>query len=90
MDTNQIARFDFHGNDVRVLTDEHGGGLFVGKDVATILGYKDTFDALKKHVDKEDKQNLQNASFDSPRGMTIINESCLYSLILSSKLPQAR
>lgn len=64
--------------------------LFVGKDVATILGYKDTFDALKKHVDKEDKQNLQNASFDSPRGMTLINESCLYSLILSSKLPQAR
>ena len=42
------------------------------------------------HVDKEDKQNPQNAGFESPRGMTIINESCLYSLILSSKLPQAR
>lgn len=90
MDTNQITRFDFHGANVRVLTDEHDETWFVGKDVATILGYKDTFDALKKHVDKEDKQNRQNASFDSPRGMTIINESGLYSLILSSKLPQAR
>lgn len=90
MDTNQITRFDFHGATVRVLTDEHNETWFVGKDVATILGYKDTFDALKKHVDKEDKQNRQNASFDSPRGMTLINESGLYSLILSSKLPQAR
>lgn len=90
MDTNQITRFDFHGANVRVLTDEHNETWFVGKDVATILGYKDTFDALKKHVDKEDKQNRQNASFDSPRGMTLINESGLYSLILSSKLPQAR
>ena len=64
--------------------------MFVAKDVAKVLGYKDTFDALKKHVDKEDKQNRQNAGFGSPRGMTLINESCLYSLILSSKLPQAR
>ena len=90
MDTNQITRFDFHGATVRVLADEQGEPWFVGKDVATILGYKDTFDALKKHVDKEDKQNRQNAGFDSPRGMTLINESGLYSLILSSKLPQAR
>ena len=73
MDTNQITRFEFHGNDVRLLTDEQGGALFVGKDVAKVLGYKDTFDALKKHVDNEDKQNRQNDSFDSPRGMTIIN-----------------
>lgn len=90
MDTNQITRFDFHGANVRVLTDEHNETWFVGKDVATILGYKDTFGALKKHVDKEDKQNRQNDSFNSPRGMTIINESGLYSLILSSKIPQAR
>lgn len=90
MDTNQITRFDFHGANVRVITDDDGTPWFVGKDVATILGYKDTFGALKKHVDKEDKQNCQNDSFDSPRGMTIINESGLYSLILSSKIPQAR
>ncbi len=63
---------------------------FVGKDVAQVLGYNDTFGALKKHVDAEDKQNCQNGSFDSPRGMTVINESGLYSLILSSKLPNAK
>lgn len=63
---------------------------FVGKDVAKVLGYADTFGALKKHVDIEDKQNCQNGSFESPRGLTIINESGLYSLILSSKLPTAK
>lgn len=54
------------------------------------MGYADTFGALKKHVDAEDKQNCQNDSFGTPRGMTIINESGLYSLILSSKLPGAK
>ena len=63
---------------------------FVGKDVAEALGYADAFGALKKHVEEEDKQNCQNDSFGSPRGMTIINESGLYSLILSSKLPTAK
>lgn len=74
-----------------IRTVETGGEpWFVGKDVAEVLGYSDTFGALKKHVDAEDKQNCQNDSFDSPRGMTIINESGLYSLILSSKLPIAK
>lgn len=63
---------------------------FVGKDVASILGYADTFGALKKHVDLEDKQNCQNDSFESPRGLTVINESGLYSLVLSSRLPTAK
>lgn len=62
----------------------------VGKDVAAALGYSDTYGALKKHVDDEDKQNCQNDSFETPRGMTLINESGLYSLILSSKLPTAK
>lgn len=67
-----------------------GEPWFVGKDVATALGYVDAFGALKKHVDSEDKQNCQNDSFNTPRGMTIINESGLYSLILGSKLDSAR
>ena len=67
-----------------------GEPWFVGKDVATALGYSDTFGVLKKHVDAADKQNCQNDSFDTPRGMTIINESGLYALILSSKLPSAK
>lgn len=70
--------------------DINGEPWLVGKDVATALGYSDAFGALKKHVDEEDKQNCQNDSFESPRGMTVINESGLYSLVLSSKLPGAK
>lgn len=67
---------------------------FVGKDVAAALGYNDTKSALKDHVDVEDKQIVQRgqiATLDVPnRGMTIINESGLYSLVMSSKLPSAK
>lgn len=63
---------------------------FIGKDVAEALGYVDTFGALKKHVDREDKQVCKNNSFESPRGLTIINESGLYSLVLYSRLPRAK
>lgn len=62
----------------------------MGKDVAESLGYNDYFGALKKHVDTDDKQNCQNDSFKTNRGMTVINESGLYSLIMSSKLPTAK
>lgn len=68
---------------------QNGEPWFVGKDVCNILGYSDTFGALNKHVDVEDKRNCQNRSFESPRGLTVINESGLYSLILRSKLPGA-
>lgn len=71
-----------------------GEPWFVGKDVAEALGYSDSKSAISDHVDTEDKQILQkgqNATLDIPnRGMTIINESGLYSLILSSKLPTAK
>ena len=86
---NEIKIWNFEDNSVRTLTIGNEP-YFVGKDVATVLGYSDTFGALKKHVDEEDKQNCQNDSFESPRGLTIINESGLYSLILGSKLPRAK
>lgn len=64
---------------------------FVGKDVANLLGYADTSDALKKHVDDEDKMGRQIAdSLGRVQTTKIINESGLYSLILSSKLPGAK
>ena len=63
---------------------------FVGKDVASILGYVDTSDALKKHVDTEDKLTRRFADSGQNREMYVINESGLYSLILSSKLPKAK
>ena len=74
---------------IRVI-ERDGEPWFVGKDVAEILGYADTYGALMKHVDEEDRQNCQNDRFESPRGMTIINESGLYSLVLRSNLPTAR
>ena len=63
---------------------------FVGKDVAAALGYSDTNKAIVTHVDEEDKLNDKTASSLGQRGGWIINESGLYSLILSSKLPNAK
>lgn len=69
---------------------QNGEPWFVGKDVADILGYKDTSDAMKKHVDIEDKLTRRFADSGQNREMYIINESGLYSLILSSKMPKAK
>lgn len=69
---------------------QNGEPWFVGKDVAEILGYKDTSDAMKKHVDIEDKLTRRFADSGQNREMYIINESGLYSLILSSKMPKAK
>lgn len=86
---NEPQQFNFHGQQVRtVLVDEQP--MFVGKDVAEVLGYKRTADAIREHVDDDDK-GVSN--LPTPGGMqqtTIINESGLYSLVLSSKLPSAK
>lgn len=74
---------------VRVV-EQGGEPWFVGKDVAEILGYSNTKDAIAKHVDDEDKLGSQIATSGQNRNMTIINESGLYSLILSSKMPKAK
>lgn len=63
---------------------------FVGKDVAEILGYADPNKAIAMHVDEDDKLNDKSASSLGQRGGWLINESGLYSLILSSKMPNAR
>lgn len=63
---------------------------FVGKDVALALGYKDTDQALRQHVDEEDKLTRKLNGSGQKRSMVTINESGLYSLVLSSKLPSAR
>ena len=63
---------------------------FVGKDVAELLGYANPSKALADHVDDEDKLNNESLSSLGQRGGWIINESGLYSLILSSKLPTAK
>lgn len=75
--------------EVRTLTID-GEPYFVGKDVAEILGYANSSKALADHVDDEDKLNNESLSSLGQRGGWLINESGLYSLILSSKLPTAK
>lgn len=67
-----------------------GEVMFVGKDVAEILGYADTNKAIAMHVDEDDKLNDKTSSSLGQRGGWFINESGLYSLILSSKMPNAK
>lgn len=71
-------------------TEKDGEPWFVGKDVAEALGYERADNAIRKHVDEEDKLMHQISASGQKRNMTIINESGLYSLILSSKLPSAK
>ena len=67
-----------------------GETYFVGKDVASALGYKNSMDALMRHVDEEDKQTSGFTMGGQKYTMTVINESGLYALILSSKLESAK
>ncbi|WFD12246.1 Bro-N domain-containing protein [Tepidibacter hydrothermalis] len=63
---------------------------FVGKDVANALGYERTADAIRTHIDEDDKGVGKIQTPGGIQEMVIINESGLYSLILSSKLPSAK
>ena len=76
--------------EIRVMVKD-GKPWFVGKDVAEVLGYRLARKALYDHVEDDDKKGvpIQNP-LGGKQEMTIINESGLYSLILSSKLPQAK
>lgn len=67
-----------------------GEPWLVGKDVARALGYSNTKDALAKHVDPEDRRGSRIATPSGTQEMTVINESGLYSLIFSSRLPDAK
>ena len=89
MQETQIFKHEVFG-EIRTMTDEKGEVFFVGKDVATTLGYSNTRDALRQHVDNEDKLESQITTSGQRRNVIFINESGLYSLILSSKLPQAK
>jgi prophage antirepressor-like protein len=67
-----------------------GQPWFIGKDIADVLAYKNTRDALRIHVDDEDKATVVIHDGSQNRRKTAINESGLYSLTLSSKLPSAK
>ena len=78
--------------EVRVIRDENNSPWFVGKDVAAILGYAKPENAIATHVDEDDKTStlIQGTGSNYKSKSIIINESGLYALILSSKLPQAK
>lgn len=86
---NELKQFNFESNQVRALLINNEP-WFVGKDVALSLGYKDTSDALKKHVTDEDKLTRCFADSGQNRQMYVINESGLYALIFGSKLESAK
>lgn len=87
-------------NDFRIFKNDSFGAVrtvevegvpyFVGKDVAEILGYSNTRDALARHVDDEDKADVVIHDGSQNRTMAVINESGVYALVFSSKLPKAK
>lgn len=87
---NEVQLFNFESHEVRSLL-LNNEPWFVGKDVAEALGYSKARNAIATHIDSEDKKD---APIQGPLGgvqeMTVINESGLYSLVLSSKLPSAK
>lgn len=89
---NNVLDFNFEGHDVRAIAID-GEPWFVGKDVAEALGYrkgKSITNAVTNHVDDEDKGVTKIMTPGGRQKMVIINESGLYSLILSSKLDSAK
>ena len=86
----EIQTFNFNSATLRALTDENGDPWFVAKDVCDALGYTNASKAISDHVDPEDKLNNESLSSLGQRGGWLVNESGLYSLTLSSKLPTAK
>ena len=86
---NELKIFNFHNNVVRtVLIDDTP--YFVGKDVADVLGYQNTQKAIRDHVDDDDKLTERIVLSGQNREVIVINEGGRYSLVLSSKLAQAK
>lgn len=86
---NELKNFTFEDQQIRALTIE-GEPWFVGKDVADILGYQNGSRDINRHVDEEDRHKAMIFDGNQYKETITINESGLYSLILSSKLPKAK
>lgn len=89
MNENEIQVWNYESSEVRTV-QVNGEPWFVGKDVATVLGYSNTRDAIARHVDEEDKAGVGIHDGSQMREVVVVNESGLYSLVLSSKLPNAK
>lgn len=87
---NEVQLFNFENHEVRSLLI-NSEPWFVGKDVAEALGYSKARNAIATHIDSEDKKDAPiQGTLGGVQEMTVINESGLYSLVLSSKLPSAK
>lgn len=86
---NNLQLFNFENNQLRTLLINNDP-WFLGKDVADILEYTNTAKAIRDHVDEEDKLTERIVLSGQNREVIFINESGLYSLVLSSKLPSAK
>jgi len=86
---NNLQEFNFKGSNVRTVQIDNAP-YFVGNDVSKILGYSNYRKATLEHVDDDDKLRTQIGNAGQNRTVTVINESGLYSLIISSKLPTAK
>lgn len=86
----EIQTFNFNNSSLRILIDETGEPWFVAKDICDVLHYTNASKAISDHVDPEDKLNNESLSSLGQRGGWLVNESGLYSLVLSSKLPTAK
>lgn len=87
---NEVQLFNFESHEVRSLL-LNNEPWFVGKDVAEALGYSKARNAIATHIDSEDKKDAPiQGTLGGVQEMTVINESGLYSLVLSSKLPSAK
>jgi len=86
---NQLTKV-FDDAELRII-EKDGEVWFVGKDVAEVLGYAKSRNALSTHVDEEDKKDAPIQGYPGgTQNMTVINESGLYSLVLKSKMPDAK
>lgn len=84
-----LQTWNYESSEIRTIQKD-GEPWFVAKDVTNILGYANASKAISDHVDTEDKLNNESLSSLGQRGGWLVNESGLYSLILASKLPNAK
>lgn len=89
--TSQITQFDFHGNEVRILTDEKDEPWFIAKDVCAVLGLGNVTNALRA-LDDDEKSNFTNCNVaqNGGRAPLIVSESGFYKLVLRSRKPVAK
>ena len=89
---SNLIPFQFESHNIQVIVDDAGEFQFIAKEVAEILGYSDA-EALTRRLDDDEKSNRQIVGLGTQsggRGITVINESGLYSAILSSNKPNAK